>query len=156
MSVERPDGRRDHSQVPSIRDLIREALDTGKTVRDLQADSGELVRFQTFQELSRHDPKQFPKDLKTFTGMSAALRVPETTVVLAYAKSIGVDISGASPFALRLPPGVDGLDPDVQDAVVRLIRALLRQPASRSYADIAPRWRDKPQPHKGRSAPKRA
>lgn len=111
--------------MPSIRDLISEALAAGKTVRELETDSGELVRFQTFQELSKHDPKQFPKELKTITGLAAALGVPETTVVLAYAKGLGVDINGPSPFALRLPPGVDSLDRDMQDAIVKLIRTAL-------------------------------
>lgn len=112
----------DHVNMPSIRDLIQNELDAGKTVRELEADSGYRVKFQTFQELSRNAPKQFPKDLKTVAGMAAALRVTETAVVLAYARGLGVDIEAPSRFAARLPPGVDSVNGDMQDAIVKLTR----------------------------------
>lgn len=119
--------RLDNSGVPSIRDLICAALGAGKTVRQLEDDSDGRVRFQTFQELANHAPKQFPKDTKTIAGMAAALRVPESTVVLAYAVGLGIDIQdGRSGLTHRLPPGVDRLDPAMQDAIITLARAAVK------------------------------
>jgi len=118
--------------VPSIRELIRAALDGGKTVRQLEAESGYRVRFQTFQELSNHAPKQFPKHAATITGMAVALNVSESTVVLAYATGLGVPVSAGPTFALRLPPGVDGLAPAMQDAIIQVARAALQSGAGRA------------------------
>ncbi len=116
-----------HSQdVSSIKDLICAELGAGRTVRQLEADSGDRVKFQTFQELSNNAPKQFPKDIKTIKGMAEALRVSETTVVLAYAKGLGIPVRADSSFALRLPPRVDHLDPGLQDAIIRLARAAVQ------------------------------
>lgn len=126
MGVERDSRSRDSTDVPSIKDLIRAALDTGKTVRQLEADSGDRVRFQTFQELSKHPPKQFPKFAETIAGMATALNVSESTVVLAYATGLGVPVSAGPTFALRLPPGVDDLDPSMQDAIIQVARAALQ------------------------------
>lgn len=112
----------------TISELIQGALDAGRTVRQLAEDSGGRIKFQTFQTLSKAPPKQFPKDPKTITGMSVALKVPESTIVLAYAKGLGVKVTTDSSFALRLPPGVDAIDPALQDAIINLTRAALRSP----------------------------
>lgn len=122
--------------VPTIKDLIRSALDAGKSVRDLADDSGQRVKFQTFQELSIHPPKQFPKDAKTITGMALALKVSETAVVLAYAKSLGITVTTGSNFSMRLPADVDRLSPEMQDALVAIARAALTtSPAPARKAD---------------------
>jgi hypothetical protein len=115
--------------MPTIMELIRGALDGGRTVRQLQADSGHRVKHQTFQELSKAPPDQFPRLAKTITGMSEALRVPEATIVLAYAKGLGWNVNIDSAFALRLPPGVDDLDPSMQDAIIHVARAALHSGA---------------------------
>lgn len=130
MPVEREPTKPDREDVPSIKDLIRTELDGGKTVRQLAKDSGGRVQFQTFQNLSRHPPKEFPKDPKTITGMALALGVPETTVVLAYARSLGIGVTADSSFALRLPAAVDRLDPALQDALINLVRAATRTRAT--------------------------
>lgn len=113
--------------MPTIKDLIRVELDRGKSVRDLEVDSGGLVKFQTFQELSSRPPRQFPKSVDTITGMAQALQVDVTTVVLAYAKGLGIEVDAAgSLFALRLPPGVDSLDLQMQNALIGVARAALK------------------------------
>lgn len=124
--VELGSRRRDGSGVPTIRELIRAELDAGKSVRDLEADSGHRVKFQTFQELSNQPPRQFPKEVKTIQGMSAALHCTETAIVLAYAASLGIEVQG-SDFALRLPPGVDALDSEMKSALVSVVRAATNQ-----------------------------
>lgn len=135
MAVDRQAKPRDSTHVPSIRELIQAALDAGKTVRQLEADSGYRVRFQTFQNLSKHAPKEFPKHPETIAGMVAALNVSESTVVLAYATGLGIPVDAGSTFALRLPPGVDALDPSMQDAIIRVARAALQSGARRPVAD---------------------
>lgn len=131
MAVEWPSKGGNDDGVPSIKELIQDALGAGKTVRELEADSGHRVKYQTFQELSRRAPKQFPKDLKTVAGMAQALRVTETAVVLAYAKGLGIEVTGESAFAMRLPPGVDQLTREMQDALVKLVRAAMHMSAGR-------------------------
>jgi hypothetical protein len=121
--------------MPSIRDLIQGELDRGKTVRQLEQDSGYRVRFQTFQELSKHAPKQFPKQPETIVGMAVALKVPEVTVVLAYAIGLGIPIKADSSFSRRIPPGVDGLEPPLQDAMIQLMRAALKSGRPRRLID---------------------
>lgn len=111
--------------VPTIKDLIRSALDSGKSVRDLAEDSGQRVKFQTFQELSNNPPKQFPKSPETITGMALALKTSETNIVLAYAMGIGITVSTGSNLSMRLPADVDKLSPEMQDAVVSVVRAAL-------------------------------
>lgn len=111
--------------VPTIKELIRSALDGGKSVRELAEESGQRVKFQTFQELSNHAPKQFPKDPKTITGMALALKVSETAIVLAFAKSLGITVTTGSNLSMRLPADVDKLSPEMQDAIVSVARAAL-------------------------------
>lgn len=128
MVVDRQDGPADPKTVPTIRDLIRAAFDEGRSVRDLEQDSGYLVKYQTFQELGTNSPRQFPKETKTITGMAQALNVTETAVVLAYARGLGVPVeAGSNTFALRLPPDVATIEPDMQNALISMIRAAVRR-----------------------------
>lgn len=114
--------------VLTIGDLIRGALHEGRSVRDLERDSEYRVKFQTFQELSNHPPRQFPKEVKTITGMAKALHVTETAVVLAYAQGLGVPIDGLNnTFALRLPAGVAAIEPEMQSAIINMARAAVKR-----------------------------
>lgn len=113
---------------PTIRDLIRNALDSGRSVRDLEQDSGYRVKFQTFQELANHAPRQFPKKAATITGMAQALNVSEAAVVLAYAKGLGIPVDGLNnTFALRLPADVALIEPEMQNAIITMARAAVKR-----------------------------
>lgn len=127
-AVDRADGTPKTDPVPTIRDLIRSALDSGRSVRDLEQDSGYRVKFQTFQELANHAPRQFPKETKTITGMAQALNVTEAAVVLAYAKGLGISVDGINnTFALRLPAGIASVEPEMQNAIINMARAAVKQ-----------------------------
>ncbi|OHU23437.1 hypothetical protein BKG77_07170 [Mycobacteroides chelonae] len=115
------------SRVPTIGDLIRTELDAGKSVRDLAAASGYRVKHQTFQELSKQQPKQFPKESKTVSGMAQALNCTESAVVLAYAAGLGIAVDSVSEFSLRMPAGVDDLAPEMKNALVSVVRAAVKQ-----------------------------
>lgn len=122
--------------MPTIKHLIRCALDEGRTVRDLAHDSNYQVKFQTFQQLSLHPPKQFPKDIKTIDGMAQALRVSRAVIVLAYAESLGVPLENeSSTFITRLPSDVDQLDIDMQNALIALARAAVKSAGRAVIAD---------------------
>lgn len=110
-------------RVLTITDLIRAKLDGGKSVRELARDSGGRVKYQTFDDLSRTAPKAFPKDMKTVAGMSAALDVSETAVVLAYAASLGADVRVESMLAQQLPRSTERLRPEMRNVIVALINA---------------------------------
>ena len=109
--------------VLTITDLIRAKLDTGKSVRDLARDSGDRVKHQTFDDYSRRAPKSWPKETKTISGMAAALGVTETSIVLAYAASLGVDVAVDSMLAQQLPAATVHLTPQLRNAIVALINA---------------------------------
>jgi hypothetical protein len=130
MCIESQQRSGDGLDVLTIKDLIRAALDNGKTVRQLETDSGGRVRFQAFQEYSNNAPKNFPRDMETITGMAIALGVSETTIVLAYAKGLGVRVAPGSAFSLRVPPGVDQLDHPVQESLLGLMRSIVRMEAA--------------------------
>jgi hypothetical protein len=134
--VDRPDKSLDRQSVPTIKDLVRHAIDGGKTVRALQADSGDRVRFQAFQELATTAPKGFPKETKTIEGIALALDISEMAVVLAYAQSLGIAVDTDSSFALRLPPGVDGIDGEIQDAIINLTRVVAGRVADNSKSGL--------------------
>lgn len=126
--VDPPEASAKTDTVPTIRDLIRSAVDEGRSFRDLEADSGYRVKFQTFQELANHPPAQFPKKVDTITGMAQSLHVTETAVVLAYAKSLGIPVGGVdNTFALRLPAGVATIEPEMQRAIINMARAAVKR-----------------------------
>jgi hypothetical protein len=122
-----PNETKESVTVPTIKDLIRCALNEGRTLRDLEHDSGYQVRFQTFQKYANIPPSQFPKKPETIAGMAQALRVSVATVVLAYAESLGVPLeTEPSTFMTRLPSDIDQIDPEMQNAVIAVTRAAVK------------------------------
>lgn len=114
------------SLVPTIRELIQRAVDDGKSYRALEESSGGRVKYQMFQKLATKPPLQFPKDRDTIEGIAAALEIPESTVVLAYARGIGLDVTTDSLLADLLPRGTEDLDIEMQNAIVAVVRAAIR------------------------------
>lgn len=138
-AIDRPGTAPNTDSVPCIRDLIRDAVDSGRSYRDLEQDSGYRVKFQTFQELANHDPRQFPKDVKTIAGMAQALHVTEAAIVLAYAKGLGVPVDGLNnTFALRLPADISSVEPEMQNAIINMARAAVRHRRIEANPDAPP------------------
>lgn len=114
--------------MPTITQLIADHITTtGRSYRDLAHASGDRVKHQTFQELKTGPPKSWPKSAETIRGIARALGVTERAVVLAFARSLGVDVAGGSLFAQQLPPGVDDLSPKERKAAIEMLRVLVAQ-----------------------------
>lgn len=123
--VDRSAPSSDYESVPTISQLIADQMDvTGRSYRDLWRASGERVKHQTFQELRSAPPKSWPKNVETIRGMAEALDVSETAVVLAYARSLGVEVQAESMLAQQLPATTRQLGATERNAIVALIRAI--------------------------------
>lgn len=121
-------GSSDDPSMPTITQLIADHITTtGRSYRDLAHASGDRVKHQTFQELKTGPPKSWPKSAETIRGIARALGVTERAVVLAFARSLGVDVAGGSLFAQQLPPGVDDLSPKERKAAIEMLRVLVAQ-----------------------------
>ena len=121
-------GSSDDPSMPTITQLIADHITaTGRSYRDLAHASGDRVKHQTFQELKTGPPKSWPKSAETIRGIAQALGVTERAVVLAFARSLGVDVAGGSLFAQQLPPGVDDLSPKERKAAIEMLRVLVAQ-----------------------------
>ncbi|VFA94734.1 Uncharacterised protein [Nocardia farcinica] len=118
----------DDPSMPTISQLIADHIAaTGRSYRDLTHASGDRVKHQTFQELKSGPPRSWPKSTETIRGIAQALGLSERAVVLAFARSLGVDVEGASLFAQQLPPGVDDLTPEERRAAIEMLRVLVAQ-----------------------------
>lgn len=91
----------------------------------LEADSGGSPGRQRWQQIATSPQQNFP-DPTTIRTMARVLGVPETTVVLAAARSAGLDVSQpGGPLAELLPPGSTRLTERQMAAVLTVIRAMI-------------------------------
>lgn len=106
--VDRPSAFSDVDDVPTIAQLINSYRDrTGYSYRDM-ADHAERegyhIKYQTIAQLARTPPKAWPKQIETISALAVALgRVHERTVVIAYAKSLGIDVGSSDALRFALP-----------------------------------------------------
>lgn len=134
----------DRESVPTISELIHTQRDaTGLTYRqmaDRAAASGHPVKYQQFQELATRGPKGWPKDSATVKGLAFALEVSERSIVLAFARSFGLDVSeGSSLLEVLLPAGTRDVDPGLQQAIAGVVRAAVQaQHESEATSDGPP------------------
>lgn len=80
--------------MPTISDLINQHRGD-RSYRDLALRAeraGFHIKFQTINDLAIAAPKQWPKNAETITALAAALDVNVQTVVLAFARSFGLDV----------------------------------------------------------------
>lgn len=114
--------------VPTISELIHTQRDsTGDSYREMAdraAAAGYTIKFQTLQELATVPPRGWPKKADTFKALAHALQVSERAVVLAYARSFGLDVSeGSSLLEVLLPAGTRDVDRGLQQAIAGVVRA---------------------------------
>lgn len=123
----------DSGGVPTIAQLVRQKLDTGMTLRQLEERSGGSVRYQTFGKISKGDVKGWPKSREVIEGTASALGVDAREVVLSYATQLEIDVSeNRSLLVSMLPASTGALTIEQAQAVAGLICAFTAptEPAS--------------------------
>lgn len=127
-------------RVPDVPELLKlHTTSTGEKQSEIVARAnraGYTLSRQTVSKLAQ-GPKEPPKDPDTVRALAAGLRVTEKVVWMAYGKSIGLNIDQAA-LADRIPPTADDLAPEVQDALLQLMRAVARNSPVRRTGDVPP------------------
>lgn len=124
-----PDVTSDGAHVQPLQALIRSRMDErGWSYADLAHRTGDELTRGRWQQLgSGVRLKAFPEPA-TIRLMARALEVEETAVVLAAAKSLGLDVRRNGPrLAQMLPSGTDLLSPSMQTAIVEVIRVAVTE-----------------------------
>lgn len=107
-----------------LKELIRRTRGD-RSYATLEADSGGSPGAQRWQQIATMQQRNFP-DPATIRTMARVLGVPETTVVLAAARSAGLDIhQPGGPLAELLPPASHTLTERQLAAILAVIRAML-------------------------------
>jgi hypothetical protein len=118
-------GSGDDGSAPDLSDLVRTGMrERGWSYSDLQrASNGALTRGR-WQQLGSGVPQRKFPDPASLTVISQVLEVDITTVVLAAARSVGLDVSreGAE-LSHLLPERTELLTERMRDAILTLIRA---------------------------------
>jgi hypothetical protein len=121
------------SDVPTIASLLTAYRDrTGASYEEMSRRSGHVLSVARLQQLATTPPREFPKKTRTVAALAILLEVPESTIVLGFARSLGIPIRSTMPtLAVSLPPGTDDLMPEDRDAILAVVRQLV---AARSAA----------------------
>lgn len=113
----------DDQAMPTLRDLIQRHTDrTGESRRALGERSG--VRHQTLGTWFSGEIKEFP-DPPTIRAFAHATSYSLETVILAAARTIGLQIAGVSELAAMLPAAARNLTKRQQDAIIAVVAAML-------------------------------
>jgi hypothetical protein len=111
----------DAHDVPNLRDLIDRFTDrTGRSRRWIGENS--TISHQTLGYWYAGNIKTFP-DPGTLREFARVAGVSEQTVVLAAAKSLGLEVEGGGGLTSALPPAADRLSHGQVAALAQLIRA---------------------------------
>jgi hypothetical protein len=109
----------------TLQQLIRSHMDArGWSYSDLERQSGHALSRGRWQQLgSGVQQKRFP-DPASLSIIAQVLEVDVTTVVLAAAQAVGLDVGRAGgSLAHLLPPGTERLSERMRDALLMVIRA---------------------------------
>ncbi len=119
------DATGDGDDVLNLQQLVRARMDErGWGYADLARRSGDRLTRGRWQQIGTGVRlTKFPDPL-SLQAMADALEVDVTTVILAAARTLGLDAHRrASDFAQLLPNGTDRLSQPMQDALLTIIRA---------------------------------
>lgn len=125
--VEGDERRSDPLRVPSLPDLIDAyRRRTGHSYNDMAARVRGEITSQQLQKLAMEPIRQFPKKAGTVQLLSELLDVSVTTVVLAYARSLGLPVKQTGTMLeVTLPPGTEDLTVEDREAVRMITRQLI-------------------------------
>jgi hypothetical protein len=110
---------------PTLQELVRTRTDEhGWSYSDLERRSGRSLSRGRWQQLGSGVPQRKFPDPTSLEIIAAVLDVDVTTVVLAAARTVGLDTrQQGSGLAHLLPPGTDRLSTRTRDALLTVIRA---------------------------------
>lgn len=119
-------GQTGPDDVPAtLNQLIRSRMvEHGWSYGDLETRSGRALTRGRWQQLATSQMhRRFP-DPSTLSVIATVLDVDVTTVVLAAARAVGLDVrSQAGALAALLPEGTERLPAPMRDAILTLVRA---------------------------------
>lgn len=128
----------DSSEVPSISQLVRGAIDAGMSTRQLARACDDVVAHQTFGSLANGEIRAWPKNADTVRGLAKALGVDARAVILGFAVDLGLDVrEDRSMLSTLLPASVSQLKPEEARVVAQLVSMLTdgREPRSLASQD---------------------
>lgn len=142
--AERAELTEERTPPPDLAELIRRRLDeNGWDYADMAAAIGDQLTKKRLEQLGGgRRVKEFPEP-RTLILIAEALEVPPAAVVLAAARTVGIDArTDADELADLLPPGTHRLPGRIRVAVAALIRAVVSEtpaetPAKRGTAGAA-------------------
>jgi hypothetical protein len=126
-----PDNQPDEDDSPglSLHDLIRTGMhDHGWSYSDLERASGRALTRGRWQQLGSGIPQRKFPDPGSLTVIARVLEVDITTVVLAAARSVGLDVSQQGADLSRLlPEQTERISERMRDAILTLIRVAVAE-----------------------------
>lgn len=99
-----------------------------RSYEQLAALSGGRLSRARIQQIATREMKAFP-DAATLAGLAQALDVPVQEVVLATARSLGLEVRGGTSGDALLVPGGKNLSTPAQDALLTMARELSKSGA---------------------------
>lgn len=136
----------------TLPELIR-SLKGERTYKDLEAASGGTIKAQRWNQFANGDRlNEFPEP-RTLESMADTLPCAIEVVILACARSVGIDVHRRqSRFVDMLPPSVDELSERSKSALLNMARTL--SDAEKGYEENKQHYgedkkRQKPRPRKG-------
>lgn len=127
----------DQDDGPDLAALIRAHQErTGESFRAMARRSGDRVHHQSLQGWATGAPRGFPKKQDTFAALADVLETDVTTVLLAFARSLGLDVRAAGPEESRvLPPTAAGLTERQREVLLSVLDVMVRSDADESAGE---------------------
>jgi len=120
--------------IPTLKELIAEKRGLrGFSYGQLEARAGHAISRQRWQQLATESRVKEFSEPATIKAMATALDADESLVVLAMAKSIGLNVDGGgaqSELAQMLPAAARTLTADQRQAILELVRVIGQQQQS--------------------------
>ena len=113
--------------VPTIAELLAQYRDrTGASYDDMSRSVNGEITSAWMHKLTTAPPKSFPRDAGTIRRLADLLQVPITTILNAFAVSLGLPIEQrGSSLSVSLPPGTDVLEARDVEAIRSIVRQLV-------------------------------
>lgn len=131
------DSTSDGGQVLTLQQLINTRRDErGWSYTDLEVRSDHKITRGRWQQLATHVRMRAFPERDNIPVIADVLEVDQTTIILAIAKSLDLDVRWRGPdLAQLMPAGTDQLSEPVRDAILAVIRATVTEALARRVDD---------------------